>query len=140
MEIVIYRKKNVAVEFEEALRASFSQVTAYTSVESFCTRLRHTPSQGALLVLAAADVQELTKLMSFRHLMEDAPKILIVPIRESVLLAKAHKLHPRFIGDLDRGAGEVIAVIHNMLTRMGPPLKAAPAGSTEKLTKGIVNG
>ena len=117
MEIVIYRKNNVAVAFEEELRSSFSHVTAYTSVKSFCTRLRHTPSQGAILVLAAADEQELTTLMSFRHLMEDAPVILIVPIRKSVLLANAHKFHPRFVGDLDHGTGEVVAVIHNMLTR-----------------------
>ncbi|MDX2451145.1 hypothetical protein [Desulfosarcina sp.] len=117
MEIILYRNTNVAGNFEEAIRASFPQITAYTSMTSFCTRLRHTPAQSAIIVLAAADEQELTTLISFRHLIEDSSIVLILPIKESVLLAKAHKLRPRFIGDLESGAHEVIAVIQKMLSR-----------------------
>lgn len=117
MEIIFYRKTNIAGNFEEAMRASFPQIAAYTSMTSFCTRLRHTPAQSAIIVLAAADEQELTTIISFRHLIEDAPLIMIMPTKDAALLAEAHMLHPRFIGDLESGVYEVIAVIQKMLTR-----------------------
>lgn len=128
MEIIFYRGTNVAGNFEEAIRASFPQITTYTSMTSFCTRLRHTPIQSAIVVLAAADEQDLTTLMSIRHLIEDAPMILVVPTRDAALLANAHKLHPRFISDLESGVNEVIAVIHKMLARE-VDLKEAKAGN-----------
>lgn len=128
MEIIFYRRTNIAGNFEEAIRASFPQITAYTSMTSFCTRLRHTPTQSAIIVLAAADEQELTTFMLIRHLIEDAPTILILPTKDGALLAKAHKLHPRFIGDLESGVEEVIAVIHKMLTRKEQALEMALKG------------
>ena len=124
MEIISYRNTNVAGTFEEAIRASFPKITAYTSKTSFCTRLRHTPAQSAIIVLAAADEQDLTTLISFRYLIEDSSIVLILPIKESALLAKAHKLRPRFIGDLESGAQEVIAVIQKILARNSHPKEA----------------
>ena len=117
MEILLFRNNYIAANFEEALQSSFSQFMAYTSLTNFCTRLRHTPTQGAIIVLAAADQKDLSTLISIRHLFEDAPMILILPTKGAALLANAHKLHPRFIGDLESGAHEVIAVIHKMLAR-----------------------
>ncbi len=117
MEILLFRNNYIAANFEEALQASFSQFMAYTSLTQFCTRLRHTPTHGAIIVLAAEDQKDLSTLMSIRPLIEDAPMILILPTKDAALLAKAHKLHPRFIGDLESGAHEVIAVIHKMLSR-----------------------
>ncbi len=140
MEIILYRKTNGASNFEEAIRASFPQITAYTSMTSFCTRLRHTPTQGVLVVIAAADEKELTTLMANRHLIEDAPIILILPTKDSVLLAQAHKLCPRFIGDHESGAEEVIAVIHKMLARKKQAMETALSGSLKKLRKGVENG
>lgn len=90
---------------------------AYTSLPPFCRRLRHTPTQGAIIVLAVQDEGELTALISFRHLIADAPLIMVMPTRDGALMTKAHTLHPRFIGDLESGAQEVIAVIHKMLLR-----------------------
>ncbi len=117
MEILLFRNSYVAANFEEMIKASFAQFMAYTSLAPFSTRLRHTPTQSAIIVLAAADQKDLTTLMSIRYLVEDAPMILILPTKDSALLAKAHKLHPRFIGDLESGVHEVIAVIHKMLSR-----------------------
>ena len=128
MEIIFYRKQNVARDFEEALGTSFSPFTAYTSMTSFCTRLRHTPTQGVVIVLAIADEKELTTLMSIRHMIEDAPIILILPTQDAALRTNAHKLHPRFIGDLENGTHEVIAVIHKILTREEPTLAKALSG------------
>lgn len=129
MEIIFYRKTNVAGNLEEAIRASFPQISAYTSMKSFCIRLRHTPTQGAIIVLAAADEKELTTLISLRHLIEDAPIIIILPTKDAALLAKAHKLRPRLIGDLESGAKEVIAVIDKMLTMEEPVLETALSGT-----------
>jgi hypothetical protein len=120
MEIILYREKKVAENFEKTLRASFPQIMVYTSMTALCTRLRHTPTQGVIIVLAAANEKELLTLMSIRHLLEDAPTIVLLPVKDSALLAKAHRLHPRFIGDLESGADEVIAVIYKMLTRTEP--------------------
>lgn len=128
MEIILYRNKHVAGDFEEALRFAFPRIMAFTTIAPFCTRLRPTPTQGAVIVLAAADERELTTFMSIRHLIEDAPIILILPIKDVALLAKAHKLHPRFIGDMESGAREVIAVIHKMLTRKQQILGNSTAG------------
>lgn len=117
MEILLFRNNYIAAHFEEALQASFPRFMAYTSLTHFCTRLRHTPTQGAIIVLAAADQKDLTTLMSIRHLIEDASIILILPTNDSALLVKAHKFHPRFIGDLESGVHEVIVVIDKMLSR-----------------------
>lgn len=117
MEILLFRNNYIAANFEDALQASFSRFMAYTSLTDFCTRLRHTPTQGAIIVLAAADQKDLTALMSIRHLFEDAPMILILPTNDAALLAKAHKFHPRFIGDLESGVHEVIGVIHKIMSR-----------------------
>ena len=38
-------------------------------------------------------------------------------------VAKAHKLYPRFIGDLEYGAREVVTVIRKMLNRKETPLE-----------------
>lgn len=117
MEIIYYQSQNVAGNFVEALCASFPQISVYTSVSALCTRLRHSPVQGIIIVLAAADEKELTAYMSIRHLIKDAPIILIAPTRDTDLLVKAHTFHPRFIGDLESGVQEVVAVIHKMLSR-----------------------
>lgn len=117
MEIIYYQSKNVAGDFAEVLCASFPHISVYTSVSAFCTRLRHAPTQGVIIILAAADDKELMTHMSIRYLMEDARIILIVPTRDAALLVKAHTFHPRFIGDLESGGREVIAVIHKMLSR-----------------------
>ena len=140
MEIILFRNDNIAANFEEALQASFPQFMAYTSLTHFCTQLRHTPTQGAIIVLAAADQKDLSTLMSIRHLFEDAPMILILPTKDAALLAKAHKLHPRFIGDLESGAHEVIAVIHKMLSRKKQAMETALSGPLKKLRKGVENG
>lgn len=117
MEIIFYRNINIAGDFEKALLSAFPQIMTFTTMTSLCTRLRHTPTQGAVIVLAAADEKELTTLMSIRRLIEDTPIILILPVKDAALLVKAHKLHPRFIGDLESDPQEVIAVMHNMLNR-----------------------
>ena len=117
MEIIYYQSQNVAGDFVNALCASFPQISVYTSVSAFCTRLRHAPTHGAIIVIVAADDKELPTYMSIRPLIEDAPIILIVPTGDAALLVKAHTFHPRFIGDLESGVQEVIAVIHKMLSR-----------------------
>lgn len=125
MEIIFHRNKNVAGDFEEAFRASFPQIAVCTSMKSLCARLRHTPAHAAIIVLTAADEKELTTLISVRYMIEDSPILLILPTKDPVMLAKAHELHPRFIGDLESGTREVIAVIHKMLTREEPTLETA---------------
>lgn len=137
MEIILYRNKRTAKDFEEMLCSSFPQIMVYTSMTALCTRLRHTPTQGVIIVLAAADEKELSTLMSIRHLLEDAPTIVLLTVKDSALLVKAHKLHPRFIGDLENGADEVIAVIYKMLTRTEPAFETNCTGdSIEKSIKG----
>jgi hypothetical protein len=128
MEIFLFRNNDIAANFEQALQTSFPRFMAYTSLHPFCRRLRHTPAQGVLVVLAVQDEKELATLMPFRHLMEDAPLIMIMPTRDGTLLAKAHTLHPRFIGDLDSDAREVIAVIHKMLLRKKQALENGTGG------------
>lgn len=125
MEIIFYRNKQVAEDFEKALCASFPQIAVFTSMKAFCTRLRYTPTLGVIVVLAAEDGKELAMLMSIRHLIEDAPIILILPARDRALPVIAHKLHPRFIGDLEGRVDEVIAVVQKMLTRKTDPATEA---------------
>ena len=120
MEIILYQNERATKNIEETLCSSFPQIMVYTSMTALCTRLRHTPTQGVIIVLAAADEKELLAFMSIRHLLEDAPTILILPVNDSALLAKAHRLHPRFIGDLESSADEIITVIYKMLTQTDP--------------------
>ncbi|MFT5702511.1 MAG: hypothetical protein ACI8ZB_005431 [Desulforhopalus sp.] len=117
MEIIFFRNKYIAAHFEEALQASFSRFTPFTSLTRLCTRLRYMPTQGVIIVLAVADQMDLMALVSIRHFFEDIPMILILPTNDGSLLVKAHKFHPRFIGDLESGLYEVIVVIHKMLSR-----------------------
>ena len=124
MEIILYRNSRIAEDLEKALCDSFPRITAVTSLSSFCRRLRYTPTLGVIIVLAAANQRELASILSVRHLIEDAPAILVLPARDAALPAMAHKLHPRFIGDLDGSADDVVAVIHNLLNRKTDPTGA----------------
>jgi hypothetical protein len=133
MEILFFRNKYIAAHFEEALQASFPRFTAFTSLTGLCRRLRYRPTQGVIIVFAAADQNDLMALMSIRHFFEDIPMILIVPTNDGSLLVKAHKFHPRFIGDLESGLYEVIVVIHKMLSREVDLKKAEIRNSTVRI-------
>jgi hypothetical protein len=123
MNIILYQSKKANGNLEKELRSSFPQILEYTSMAPFCTQLRHMPAHGMIAVLAAADEKELTSLMSIRHLIADTPTILLLADKGTAVLAKAHKLYPRFIGDLEYGAREVVTVIRKLLGRKEIPLE-----------------
>ena len=86
------------------------------TIGSLFQRLRQPTYDLSIVVLLAADSQDLTELLSVRDLIWDLRLILILPDRETGTIAKGHILRPRFLTYLDSDFTEVAAVLKKMLS------------------------
>jgi len=86
------------------------------TIGSLFQRLRQPTYDLSIVVLLAADSQDLTELLSVRDLIWDLRLILILPDREAGTIAKGHILRPRFLTYLDSDFADVTAVLKKMLS------------------------
>ena len=87
----------------------------YHTLNALSERLHQPMHDVKAAVLLVNHREDLTKLISFRHLLHDIRTVLILPDREAGTLALAHQLRPRFLSDISSDFLEVVAVINRML-------------------------
>jgi len=72
-----------------------------------------------IAVLLITSQQDLKSILSIQSLLQDVPKILIVPDRKAETIALAHQFRPRFLSDINSDFDEVTAVLKKMLKEHG---------------------
>ena len=82
-------------------------------------RLFQTPEPlPEIVVLQAADRQDLQRLLPFRFRLEQVFFILILPDAEGETIACGHQLRPRFIAYQDSDFSESLAVLNRLESRL----------------------
>jgi hypothetical protein len=71
-----------------------------------------------IVVLIAANVQELDVYLTLKDLLKDVSIILILPNVEKQTLIKGSKLYPRFTSDIEGDFKDIAAVVAQMLRHM----------------------
>jgi hypothetical protein len=79
----------------------------------------------ALVIIFAADRDDLTKLFLIRELLYDLRLILILPDMDEETVAQGHRLRPRFLSSIHHDFSQAAAVISKMLERLGPSRKTS---------------
>lgn len=96
-------------------QVSHQQKEIYDSIEKLFERLRQ-PLVGEIIgVFFAANQEELSGLLSIRHLLRDIRVILVLPDREENTVSAGHALKPRFLSYADGDLSDVAAVVSKML-------------------------
>jgi hypothetical protein len=92
------------------------KVKIYRTKESLLTRLKKPLAQKPVLVLFIYGREDLDTFIAHKPVLNDIPKILILPERESAMIAKGHSLRPRFLSYYDNDLNEVKGVLKKMLS------------------------
>jgi len=110
----INRLENELIKSLEGL-ISGKKVKMYRTVENLLTRLQKPMAQKPVLVLFIYGWEDLDNFISHKPLLNDIPIILILPERESQMVARGHCLRPRFLSYHDGDVNEIKGVIVKML-------------------------
>lgn len=92
------------------------KVKIYRTKESLLARLQKPLAQKPVLVLFIYGWEDLDNFISHKPLLNDIPLILILPERESPMIARGHCLRPRFLSYHDGDANEIKGVLKKMLS------------------------
>ena len=92
------------------------KVKIYRTKESLLARLQKPLAQKPVLVLFIYSREDLDTFIAYKPLLNDIPIILILPERESYMIARGHSLRPRFLSFNDNGLNEVKGVLKKMLS------------------------
>lgn len=87
----------------------------YPSIEKLASRLRNPMASDMVAVLLPADKDELTHLVSIRHLLRDIRIILVLPDSKEETISQGHALRPRFLSYADGDFSDVAAVTAKMM-------------------------
>jgi len=96
-------------------------IEIYRSLRSLRHRLQHPPDQSFVVVLLAADREEILNFHSLSPWLAAARLVLIVPDQTEETLKGAHRLRPRFFTYLDSNFSELSAVIGRMAQNLEDP-------------------
>jgi hypothetical protein len=91
------------------------EIEIYRMINKLSRRLTEPVDNISIGVLLITSQEDLKSILSIHYLLQDLPKILIVPDRKAETIALAHQLRPRFLSDIHSDFGEVIAVLKKML-------------------------
>jgi len=98
---------------------SEGNIEFYRNIDSLSHRLQQPRNNLSVAVLMAKSREELTNILSIRHLLSDIRIILILPDSESDTISKGHSLFPRFLTYANSDFEEVKAVVSKMLETTG---------------------
>ena len=101
-------------------------IETYRSLKSLLHRLQHPPDPSFVVVLLAADREELLSFHSLSPWLAASPLILIVPDQTEETLKEVHRFRPRFFTYPDSGFSELSAVIGRLVEN----LEVAQKGSS----------
>ena len=119
MKILFYTTQSdpIAEQFHNVI-AMFSwkyQVDLYRTPESLKHRLCRPSNDLDIVVLIAANHEELLQIHSLGDLLSDLRIVLILPDRKPGTISKAHALGPRFLTYIDSDSEELKSVLNKML-------------------------
>jgi hypothetical protein len=86
-------------------------IEIYRSLRSLLHRLQHPPDQSFVVILLAADREELSSFHSLSPWLAEGRLVLIIPDQGEETLKGAHRLRPRFFTYPDSNFSELSAVI-----------------------------
>lgn len=78
-------------------------------------RLRRPSHNIEILLISVSDAIEMRQLYAMRPLLLDLRLVMVLPGRDTDIVAWAHKLSPRFIAYADNGFEQVGAVLEKMV-------------------------
>ena len=100
------------------------QLEAFRDVEDFTERLRRHNGPD-ILILLAANREDLTRLSAGRASFLQADVILLVPDHAADTIATAHTLRPRYLGGTDCDLDKVVPVLKRLLQKRAQRLEVA---------------
>lgn len=120
--IIFYAAQNNRVV--ETLERQLSQycVSRCRSFETLEKRLRRPGHRLEIVLVVVSDEVEMYRVEDIQELTRDLRLVLVLPGRDSKMVAHAHKLAPRFIAYADHGFDQIGAVLKKMLGGHRPGL------------------
>ncbi len=119
MKIFLYSKMgDQSVDtLEELIKTHLPGVetAVYKTIDDLSQSLRHPTEDSGVAVLLASNQEDLMNMISMRHLFQNIRIILLLPSKESEIVALAHQLRPRFLTDINTDLAEITAVLKKML-------------------------
>ena len=97
------------------------QLEMCRTFDSLSRRLCQPSNDLDIAVLAAANGEDLLKILSLRNLLSDIRIILILPDSKPDTISKAHAIGPRFLTYLDSYVEELQSVLSKMLDNVTYP-------------------
>jgi L-lactate utilization protein LutB len=91
------------------------ETAVYKTIDDLSQSLRHPTEDSGVAVLLASNQEDLMNMISMRHLFQNIRIILLLPSKESEIVALAHQLRPRFLTDINTDLAEITAVLKKML-------------------------
>ena len=91
------------------------QTERYGTVAELKERLRKPVFDSTVVVIMAADKDDLRGISALRDLVWGRRTILVLPDRDDDTIAIAHSLRPRFVGNYGDDFENVVAVLHKMI-------------------------
>jgi hypothetical protein len=119
MQLLFYASKNDESEnrLDAAIRsvAQGEAVERFVTLEDFRERLRSIVEPNSIMVLAAVDREELSKLQAFREMLTEIYIILVLPDREDDTIKLAHRLKPRFLSQTEDDFSDLSRIVAQMI-------------------------
>lgn len=135
MELILFKKGGGGPELlERQGRLELPRgesLEVFRSIPGLAARLRGPVEDFRIVILVAADRQELRNLLDLGHLLAKAGVFLIVPEEEAETLALAHCLRPRYLGSLSQALAEMPAVLGKMIRNHRQGQTSPPVTSRE---------
>ena len=91
--------------------------THFDDLQSLTADLHIPTGQRLVAILFPANHEELSRLVSLRHLLCDKQIILILPNAQPQTISNGHALRPRYISYADSDFSDVAAVCDKMMAR-----------------------
>lgn len=105
--------KDRVVETLEKMLADH-KIESFRAVSSIAKRLCK-PCHGLVIaLLVVRDCEEMIRIAEIQNLIRDLRLVLVLPGRDSEMIALAHRLGPRFIAYADNGFEQAAAVVCKM--------------------------
>lgn len=113
--ILFYAAENKAFVEDLQRRLAPYKASRCSTIGTVEKRLRK-PGHGLQVVLMIVrNNDELDQICVLHHLVRDVKLVLVLPARDSSMVAQAHKLGPRFIAYADNCCDQVGAVLDKMM-------------------------
>ncbi len=87
----------------------------YRTIGDLSRRLHQPRGTISIVVLLAANRENLGELLLLADLLNDIPMILVLPDRKADTISKGHKFHPRFTCYMDNGFSDAALVLEKMI-------------------------